>query len=394
MKDFFKIAVNSIVDRKLRSILTVLGIIISIASIVTLISLSNGLTNAIEEQFEKIGSNRIFIMAQGDTTGAKTSLTEDDIDTLEKLGYYEYIVPYLVEPATETVFSKETQYVKVVAFPTENVDQLLEDYDFQYQEGRGFREDEKFGVMIGSIIADDVFKKNMHARNSITINEQKFEITGILESVGNSEDDSTIWMPLEAARELFDKPVEVTFIDATVKKGVDLQFVKERSERALERARGNENFSILTPEQILKFLDTTLGIVQGILVAIAAISLIVGAVGIMNTMYTSVLERTKEIGVMKSIGATNNSILTIFMIEAGIIGLIGGLIGALLGSGISFMIEQAAAAGGFAILKIEFDFVLILGVLIFSSLIGMVSGALPARQASKLHPVDALRWTK
>ncbi|MAG45579.1 MAG: ABC transporter permease, partial [Nanoarchaeota archaeon] len=120
--------------------------------------------------------------------------------------------------------------------------------------------------------------------------------------------------------------------------------------------------------------------------------LIVGGIGIMNTMYTSVLERTREIGIMKSIGAKNSDILTLFLIESGILGLVGGGIGIILGIGFSKLVEAAAKAGGYGMIQVSFPLPLIIGTLMFSFVVGALSGILPARQASKLQPVDALRY--
>ena len=147
-----------------------------------------------------------------------------------------------------------------------------------------------------------------------------------------------------------------------------------------------------TAAELIKSFKTILDIVQGILIAIAAISLMVGGVGIMNTMYTSVLERTREIGIMKAIGAKNSQILTLFLIEAGLIGIVGGIIGIILGVGLSkiavIIIGQALKTD---LIQASFPLVLIVGSLLFSFLVGAASGILPAIQASKLKPVDALR---
>ena len=167
---------------------------------------------------------------------------------------------------------------------------------------------------------------------------------------------------------------------------------KENNENKLERKRDDENFQVLSASQIAEQINSVLGIIQVVLIGIAAISLVVGGIGIMNSMYTSVLERTKEIGIMKSIGARNSDILMLFLLESGFIGLIGGVFGVLLGSGIGILVGKAAASAGYGILKIKISFGLIMFGLAFAIIIGMISGALPARQASKLKPVDALRY--
>jgi len=172
--------------------------------------------------------------------------------------------------------------------------------------------------------------------------------------------------------------------------------VAERIEKKMRKERdeeeGEESFAVSTSEQILETFGSILDVVSAILIGIAAISLLVGGIGIMNTMYTSVLERTKEIGTMKAIGARNKDILLIFLFESGLIGLIGGIIGLTIGMGISKAVEYAIVNFySIALLKITFDPLLIIGVLAFSFIVGSFAGVLPAIQASRLKPVDALR---
>ena len=157
-------------------------------------------------------------------------------------------------------------------------------------------------------------------------------------------------------------------------------------------ARDDENFQVVTPAQIAEQINNVLGVVQIVLVGIAAISLVVGGIGIMNSMYTSVLERTREIGIMKSIGARNEDILKIFLIEAGLLGLVGGVFGVAIGVGIGKVVEIFAASAGYGLLKVPINFWIIGFGLGFAILVGTVSGALPAIRASKMNPVDALHY--
>jgi putative ABC transport system permease protein len=174
--------------------------------------------------------------------------------------------------------------------------------------------------------------------------------------------------------------------------------VAEDVEKNLRRERdeeiGEETFSVETPEQLLESFASVLSIVQAILVGIAAISLIVGAVGIMNTMYTAVLERTKEIGIMKSIGAKNSAIQAIFLIESGLLGLVGGIIGIIIGLGLSKLVEVIANQAWGAAITVAMPAWLILGALAFAFLLGMGSGFFPARHASLQNPVDSLQYEK
>ena len=186
-------------------------------------------------------------------------------------------------------------------------------------------------------------------------------------------------------------------IAVKVQKGVNVNNVANEIEKSMRRDRhldiGKEDFEIQTPQQILATLDNILTIVEIVLIGISAISLLVGGIGIANTMYTAVIERTKEIGIMKSVGAQNKDILLIFVIESGLLGLVGGAIGIAIGIGLSKLVEfMAFKFFGTSLIKAFFPWYLIAGSLMFSILIGSVSGLLPAKQASSLKPVDALRY--
>lgn len=394
IRDFALISFNHLKRKSLRSWITILGIVISVATIISLIAISDGLTNAIEEQFAKIGANKIFISAKGGHPGLRAGLTTRDVDVLERMDDFKFTTPYLLEPAMEVEFQKEKQYVSVMGWITKNAEEIFEEYDLGIQEGRPFQQGERFGAIIASKIADDTFKKDVGERNKILIGGVKFKVIGVLEEIGNDQDDRQIYVPIETLRDMTGKEKEVSFIDLTVKPGLDVNEVADRIERTLERTRKDENFRIFTPEQMLKQLNSILGVVQAILASIASISLIVGALGIMNIMFTSVLERTKEIGIMKSLGARNKDIMLLFLIESGLIGLVGGIIGLLLGYGVAFTVGLAAHAAGFTLLTIKIDLTLCLIGLGFAVGIGMLSGALPARNAALLHPVDALRWNQ
>lgn len=184
---------------------------------------------------------------------------------------------------------------------------------------------------------------------------------------------------------------------AKAQEGQELSKVAENIAAEMRRDRnqdeGKEDFEIQTPQQLLQTFSTIISIVQAVVIGIAAISIIVGSIGIMNTMYTAVLERVREIGIMKATGARNSHILTLFLFESGIIGLAGGAIGAAIGIAIGKGVELVAShALGPNLLQAYFPWYLILGALSFSFLLGVISGALPALQASRLRPVDALRY--
>lgn len=393
IKDYITYSISTFRHRKVRSWLTIIGIIIGIASIIALIAISQGLQNSIQEQFESFGANRLFIAGQGfqGPGSASDGLSTKDVDTLKKISDFEYVTPTLFRTA-EVKRRDETKFTFIQALPAEDYEEAFSDVGIELENGRGIRKGDKYEVVLGYRAAKDLFKEEIHIRNKITIQGKDFKVVGIYQEVGNPDDDNAISIPLESAREIFEEPDKVDAIIAQAKAGSDLKLVQAKAERYLERERGDENFQVVTATQIADQINSVLGIIQIVLVGIAAISLIVGGIGIMNSMYTSVLERTKQIGIMKAIGARNSDILTLFLIESGFLGLVGGLFGTLLGAGIAYMVGFAAKQAGFGILSIKIGTPLLLFGLFFAFVVGMVSGAIPAIQASKLKPVDALRY--
>ncbi len=390
--DYFRLAITSIRHRKLRSWLTVVGIIIGVAAIISLITLSRSLESTLEEQFGKFGANRILISAKGFQGPGTLSqgLTSKDVETIEKMSGFEYVLPGLFRSA-EIKYRKETGFTLIGGLPAEKFEQFYADTGVGLQSGRNIREGEQNVAIIGSRAAKEMFSKELGVGNKITINKVEFKIVGVLDEIGNAQDDNQINIPLEAAREIFDEPERVDTIIAQVKSASDIPQLQQKIEKELERRRGDTNFQVLTASQILEQIGQILGIMQIVLVGIAAISLLVGAIGIMNSMYTSVVERTKDIGIMKAVGARNADILQIFLIESGLIGLVGGLLGTALGTGMALAVEPFAKNAGFPLI-ITLEISVLLFGLLFAFVIGMMSGILPAYQASKLKPVDALRY--
>lgn len=390
--DYFRMAVNSIRHRKLRSWLTVLGIVIGIAAIISLLTISRSLESTLEQQFEQFGANRILISAKGFQGPGTLSqgLTTEDVETIEKISGFEYVLPGLFRSA-EITYRKEAGFTLVGALPAEHFEKFYADTGVELQAGRIIKNGEKKVAIIGSRAAKEMFSRELGVGNKITIAKDEFKIVGILEEIGNAQDDNQINIPLEAARDIFDEPESVDTIIAQVKSSSDIPLLQEKIEKELERKRGDTNFQVLTAAQILEQINQILGIMQAVLVGIAAISLLVGAIGIMNSMYTSVLERTKDIGIMKAIGARNSDILWIFLIESGMIGLVGGLLGTGLGTGMALAIGSFSKDAGF-LLIINIEMIVLIFGLLFAFAVGIISGVLPAYQAAKLKPVEALRY--
>jgi len=400
IQDYFFIAIKNLRKRRLRSWLTIIGIIISIATIFVLISLSLGLEKAVQEQFRLLGTDKIFIQPKGQAGGPGTassvSLTKKDVDIIEKIQGIKKVTFWAAGNA-KVEHDKKIRFVPVIGIDLDTSDLFTETGAYDAQEGRLLKKGDIKNIMVGSRYKNDFLGRPIKIGDMIFINNAPFKVKGILKPIGNPTDDSLIYMPLEDFRPLFDIPERIDTIIAQIESGKDINKISSSIEKKLISSRSldkdNTDFIILTPEELLESFGSVLTIITAFLAGIAGISLLVGATNIANTMYTSVIERTKEIGVMKAIGAKNSDILIIFLIESGLIGLLGSIVGILLGMLIGKSIEYYAVEYlDTTLLQVSFPSYLIIGCLLFGFLVGAISGSLPSYRASKLKPVDALRY--
>lgn len=399
MIDYIKMSFRNIVRRRRRTALTVIGIFIGITAVVSLVSLGQGLEQSIEQEFESIGGNKIFVNAGGSLTGASqgaSGLTEQDLVAIRSVQG--------VESAAGTIFMNtgveyrdQTTFLPVIGMPTgENQDLVMESWAMEIGEGRMLRENDQYNIVIGSQVANRVFDDGPGIRSNIDINGQKHRVVGILEPTGDPSIDTAVMLPLEPARELMGRSEGYDWIFGQVDEGFESSEVKEDVERELRNRRnveeGEETFTVSTEEDLLESFNSILSVVSGVVIGIASISLFVGAVGIMNTMYTSVTQRTREIGVMKAIGAQKSQIMFVFLLESAAIGFLGGLTGLLFGVTLSwggaFAVSQFSALSISPYLGVE----LLAGSLGFSIVLGILSGVLPARRAANMEPAEALRY--
>jgi len=400
LKDYFKLAVSNVLHRKVKSWLTIIGILIGVAAIVSLISLGTGMRGSINKQFERIGTETVVVMPKGITGAISTSsepLTEKDLDVIKKTSGVKEAMGYIYKVG-EMEYLNKKNYFFFFGLPTDKGSELFYKMSGGIKEGRALREGDKYKLVIGYRLAytDEYFPKPIKIGDKVKVNGKDFSVIGVMSKIGNKQDDTQIYTNIETYKELFEdgntlsgmmftalNPDKVSELAKTVKKRL-------RTYRNIKE--GEENFEVQTSEQLMESYGKILDIVQWVLVGIAAISLLVGSIGIMNTMYTAVLERMNEIGIMKSVGAKNSDILIIFLFESGLLGLVGGIIGVLIGIVLSKSVEFIAVNfGGIDLLKASFSLYLVFGALLFSFFLGMISGTLPAWQASKLKPVDALK---
>jgi len=397
---YAKLAFKSLKARSVRSWITILGIVVSIAVILTLLTLSAGLQKAVIDTFNNFGTNRIIVFGPDGAQNGLTqvTLTDNTVRDIKNLPPFQTVIPSVVVAAAKVDYRSKTRYISVDGFNPDQGSDIVAAYhiDGQIESGRFMQRGDVGVAVVGGSVAksdpnvDDSWPKPIVTRNSILINGKSFSVIGVLKVTGESF-DNVIIIPIDDARAITNQTNQVSSIDAIIKPNVNIEDARFRLERLLNSTIGKDNYVVITPEAILRQFTQVITILQAILVALASVSLIVGAVGIMNTMFTSVLEREKEIGIMKSIGSTNGDIMILFMIEAGLIGFIGGIAGVILGIGISFMIGAIAKASGFNLLSITISYVYVIGCLLFSFVIGMLSGIIPSYRAARKKIVDTLR---
>jgi len=398
-KDYFFLALGNLKHRGVRSWLTILGVFIGIAAVVALITLGNGLRDAVTGQFSALDTDKLTILNAETGMGppgstAITKLNEHDVEVIAKVNGVDETIPRLLR-GVKIEFNKELKFSYLISVPNGVKQSEIVQKSFEAEFGRLLKPEDSGKIVIGAYVTG-FFEKEIEKGDKVIINAKSFEVIGILETSKSMQTNHLIVMNEKDMKALLDIEDEYDMIVAQISDSKETELVAERIKNALRKDRnedvGEEDFSVQTPLQAISGVNTILDIINLIVAGIAAISLIIGGVGIANTMYTSVLERTKEIGIMKSIGAKNKEILYIFIIESGLIGLIGGIIGAVLGIGIAFGISAIA---NFIlqteILNVTLEYPLIFGSILFAFIIGLLSGLMPSFQASKLKPVDALR---
>jgi len=428
LADILRLSLNGLTHRGLRSWLTILGIIVGVAAVIAMLSIGAGMSQSMESEMSSFGADVLTVSAgqtrafgpeggfanrfqpgegPGGTTGQTSTeesptLTDSDILAIATTDGVETVsgtvsgratVQYLAQTVTVTV-----EGVNPDAWNTMTTSEL--------DSGRFLESGESTSVLIGNSIANGMFDYNLTVNSQIRIGSKTFTIVGILKESGTGNfggDDRTIIMTLQAARDI------VTDLDndeysSILVKIYDTNTVDQTIENINQALYGSrmvtedtKDFTVTSPTSMLETIQSTMATLTFFLTGIAAISLLVGAIGIANTMFMSVMERTRLIGILKSIGTRNSEIMKLFVTESGIIGLMGGLLGIFLGFivvgiissiGISLMgMGRMGTTTSVAIVTPQ----LIVFALLFSTFIGIISGLIPAHKAANLQIVEAMR---
>ena len=391
-RELFKLAIGSLRANKLRSALTTLGVVIGVFSVILLVSLGSGLQTYITKQISGLGSNIIFILP------GKVGGTQGPGESVNKLTFanFNYFQERMKTLANASPLVSKTTTVKYVNKTNKNTNIWGVSAEFpdiistEIVRGTFFtKAQEKSGskvAVIGPTVVKNLFPNTDPIGKKIAISGGKYTVIGVSAEKGSTfgqDQDNVVVIPFTTARKQFSADViNAIYLSATAPEFVEL--VKKRSKEILLSRLEEDDFTIMTQEQTLATVTNITNVLTIALGGIAAISLIVGGIGVMNIMLVSVTERTKEIGLRKALGARRRDILLQFLLEAVMLSLLGGTIGILLGLGASAVVAKFFYAS-----VTLWSILLAFG---FSMAVGIVFGIAPAIRASRLSPIEALRY--
>ncbi len=392
MIQYIVLTIKNLTFRKMRTFLTLLGIIIGITAIVALVSIGEGMTKAVNDQFDRLGADKIFVASMISAGGAGQGLNDEDLRRIEKVRGVKFVTP-VVSLTAGSKFKGEEKAISITGVPSKEAEQTFADARaYRMQKGRWIGPGDRKKATIGFKIHDDYYRVKVDVGDKLEIQGNEIEVVGIFADSGDNDQNNRIYMDFDYLREIMNKGNQITSMVVRVDDVSQATAVSIRIEEVLKKNHDTDSFVVLTSEQLVKQITDSFKVVQVVFGGIAAISLIVGGVGIANTMIMNVVERTREIGIMKATGARGSHIIKMIVVESGIIGILGGGIGIFIGYLISLGINVAAEQYlGPNILSTAVTPALAVFALGFSFIVGVVSGLYPAIRASKLDPIIALR---
>jgi putative ABC transport system permease protein len=396
--EVIKLSLQAIWRNKLRSFLTVLGIVIGVGAVIAMVTIGNGTTQKVTADLAKLGSNLLFVspgqFGPGRASSDAKPFTIRDVAAMRaQLSGVKAVAP--VAQKSMTIIAGADNRITVVT-GTDNDYFITQDWPLS--QGRIFQDGELRGgraaCIVGETVHEKLFGRAGAIGRSIRVGKVSCEVIGVLSPKGQSsfgsDQDDTVLMPIRTFHRRIAGNTDVSRMLVSACDGVETLKVQVDIERILRERRNitagkEDDFSVRDMKQIVQATAGATAMLTGLLGAVAAVSLLVGGIGIMNIMLVSVTERTREIGIRLAIGALERQVLSQFLVEAVVLSLFGGLIGVLLGLGLAFLVT-----GG---LKVPFmvDPGIVLIAFAFSALVGIVFGYFPARRAAQMNPIEALR---
>jgi putative ABC transport system permease protein len=399
----FLLALRSVQRNMLRSFLTILGIVIGVSAVITMVTLGNGATQAIEAQISGLGTNLLLVMpgqrgpGGGGSGGAGVPhfIAADALAIQSQIGGVAAVSPQ--GRAAVTVVANGRNWVTSV---TGSTNEWFKTGNWKLAAGRMFAPDEQQGGAAVCIIGETVRREIFGGTVALTglgemlrVKQFSCVVIGILVGKGQSgmgDQDDTVVVPLNTLQRRVTGSRRVDVLSVSMEDGADSvplkaalrQLLRERRKLA---AGDDDNFNIFDTQQLAETLSSTMGVLTNLLGAVAAVSLLVGGIGIMNIMLVSVTERTREIGLRLAVGALEGEVLLQFLIEAVVLSALGGVIGVLIATGASYGLSIYMAV------PYAFDVYINVLALVFSAGIGVLFGYFPARRAARMDPIEALR---
>ena len=397
----FMLALRSVQRNALRSVLTILGIVIGVGAVITMVTLGNGATQAIKTQISSLGTNLLLVspgqrIGGGGGGGGVPQFTEADAEAIaSQIGGVAAVAPQ--GRANATVVGNGRNWSSNV---TGSTNQWFVTGNWKLSAGRLFAEDEqKAGAavcIVGETVRREIFGGTVGSTGlgaQLRIRQFSCEVTGILAGKGQGgmgDQDDTVVLPLHTLQRRVTGSTKVSTLSVSMEEGSDSTRLKASLRELLRERRrlaegDDDNFNIFDTQQLAETLSSTMGVLTTLLGAVAAVSLLVGGIGIMNIMLVSVTERTREIGLRLAVGALEGEVLLQFLIEAVVLSALGGVVGIVIATGASYVGSLMMAV------PYVFDPTINLLSLVFSAFIGVVFGYFPARRAARMDPIEALR---
>tara|TARA_Y100000310_G_scaffold140092_1_gene139443 strand:+ start:14521 stop:15738 length:1218 start_codon:yes stop_codon:yes gene_type:complete len=399
-QDTAKYALRNLEHRKGRSFLTIISIFVGITAIFVFVSFGLGLQAYISEFTTQTSADKISIMPKG--MGAPGlddtfSLTENDLEAVERAaGVREVSGVYSKVAEVDQDGSKK--FVFLMGYDPQKP-LILELFgDIGIHKGRFLRSGDEGKVVLGFnyLVEDKIFKRSYDLNDKINIQGEDLVVVGFFEQVGNPQDDSNAYVINDYAEELYPNDtagynwvvarIELDNVDTTIEN------VEKKLRKSRNLEEGKEDFFVQSFQDMIESYSGALNSIVAFIILIALVSVLVSSINTANTMITSVLERIKEVGVIKSVGARNSEVLGIFLFESAFLGFVAGALGVGVGWLFSFMGGVFLNNAGWGFLSPIFPPSLFIGLILFSTITGAISGILPAIRASRIKPVDALRY--